>query len=198
MDVPRALHAELAVLTEALADPGVNLQQQVQRLADSIRGAVSSCLGLRVTIVVDGNPFTVTVLDDAVEPVAVGASVAITLGAAHPTATTSSVVFYASTPGAFVDLSAAAHRPNPGAVVLDVHLDNPQGAHPVTGSTGLPQAAIINQAIGVLLARGRTPQQARAALDARAVKTGLSVVATARAVLATTLPGHAEHDPAAD
>lgn len=140
-----------------------------------------------------------TALDDTTStPVVVGASVAVRLGPAPHLDTASTVVFYAATPGAFVDLAAdaaagagAAER-DPGAVVLDVHLDDPDGARPASGVTGLPEAAVINQAIGVLIGRGDTPEQARAKLNAHAVNTGRGVVDTARAVLATTLPGQTD------
>lgn len=197
MELSRTLVVELAALTEALADPGVDLRQQVQHLAGTVGVAVSSFVGLRITVVVDGYPCTMTALDDTTStPVVVGASVAVRLGPAPHLDTASTVVFYAATPGAFVDLAAdaaagAAGR-DPGAVVLDVHLDDPDGARPTSGVTGFPEVAVINQAIGVLIGRGDTPELARAKLNTHAVNTGRSVGDTARAVLAATLPGQTD------
>lgn len=202
MEFSPALVAELAVLTEALSDPEVDLQEQLRRLAGSVRVTVSSFLGVRMTVVVDGYPFTITTLDDATAaagfaPVVIGASVSIPLGSARRTNTTSTVVFYASTPGAFVDLAAdvtVALRLEPGVVVVDPHRDDPDGAPVVSGSTGWSEVSIINQAIGVLIGRGRTPEQARAALDGYAASTGLVVVDAARAVLSSIAMQHPGHD----
>lgn len=197
MELSRALTVELAVLTEALSDPEVDLQEQVHTLGESVRGSVSSFVGLRMTTVVDGYPFTMTALDEGTGSAAVVASVAITLGAARRSGTTSSVVFYAATPGAFVDLAAdaARQRPSPGAVVLDAHLDDPDGVHPVSGSSGWSEISVINQALGVIMGGGRTPEEARVALDARAAGTGGGLVATARAVVADAA---ARHPPRSD
>ena len=202
-----ALSAELAVLTGALADPGVDLQDQLHRLAGTVGVAVSSFLGVRMTVVVDDYPFTVTALDAAAVagpvcvPVFVGASVSFPLGSAGGATTTSTVVLYATTPGAFVDLAAdvtVALGLDPGVVVIDGHLGEPDGAPVVSGSSGLSGVSIINQAVGVLLGRGRLPEQARAALDAYAAATGLEVVDAAGAVLASITLQHPDHDPNGD
>jgi hypothetical protein len=78
------------------------------------------------------------------------------------------LILYAGTPGAFVDLTAdlawLTGRP-PGDFVLDQHLSGP--ARPDTG-TYLRTASVINQAIGVLIARGYTPEQAHRELDIQA------------------------------
>jgi hypothetical protein len=201
VELSRGVSLELAVLTEALSDPEVNLQEQVRRLAATVRESVSSFVGVQMTVVVDDYPFTVTSLDEGTEPARIGASVAITLGTGRgaPTAsgtTRSNVVFYAATPGAFVDLAADAARqdPTPGAVILDVHLDDPDGAHPVSGSTGFSEISIINQALGVIMGGGRTLEQARVALDARAAGTGAGLVTTAGDVVAAAMARHPNRD----
>ncbi len=203
MEFSRALVVQLAVLSEALSDPGIDLQEQLHELGQSVRTSVSSFLGLRMTVVVEDYPFTLTALEAGADPTAVGASVAITLGAADRTATSSSVVFYAGTPGAFVDLAAdaAKQHPSPGAVVLDAHLDDPDGAHPVAGFTGFSEISVINQALGVIMGGGRTLAQARVALEARAAGTGRGIVATAQAIVtaaATRAPHHDTSDDTSD
>ena len=57
-----ALTADLAALTIALDDPDVDLEAGVRALGDSVRGTVDSVLGVSLTVVVDGYPFTVTAL----------------------------------------------------------------------------------------------------------------------------------------
>jgi hypothetical protein len=200
VDLSRALAAELAVLTDALDDPDADLQSQVHRLGAVVGVSVSSFMGLRLTVLVDGYPFTITAMGrgaGGTGPGAVGASVLITLEPAGRWGPRSSVVFYAGTPGAFVDLAADAARqdPTPGAVVLDAHLDDPDGAHPVSGTSGWAEISVINQALGVVMGGGRTPAEARAVLDARAAGTGLGIVATAREVVAAAASRNPPLDP---
>jgi hypothetical protein len=200
VDLSRALANELAVLTGALDDPEVDLQELVHRLGAVVGVSVSSFLGLRLTVVVDGYPFTLTAMGrgaGGTGPV-VGASVLIALATATRPGPRSSGVFYAGTPGAFVDLAADAARqdPTPGAVILDAHLDDPDGEHPVSGSSGWAEISVINQALGVVMGGGRTLAQARVVLDARAAVSGLGIVVTAAAVVAAAAaaPRNAPHD----
>ena len=67
----------------------------------------------------------------------------------------SAVTFYASRPGAFVDLAADIRQRHnlDGQVVLDGHLHPLR--HPIapSGVTGLVEFSVINRAIGVLIER---------------------------------------------
>ena len=78
------------------------------------------------------------------------------------------LVFYAATPGTFVDLAAdlawLTGRP-PSDFALDQHLSVPAGSD---GGTSLRATSVINQAIGVLIGRGYTPRQAHSKLDTQA------------------------------
>jgi len=91
-------------------------------------------------------------------------------GEAPLTADRVTLVLYAGRAGAFVDLAAdlaLLTGTDLGDVVLDRHLTPPPNGGPV-----LERESIINQAIGVLIGRGRTPQQAWAHLDTRATLDG--------------------------
>jgi len=88
------------------------------------------------------------------------------------------VIFYASTAGALVDLAAdLGFRLGPrDDVVLDGNL-RPREAHPVT--SGLHELAVVQRALGVLIARGRTPLAARRELEQHARASDSTVGAVA-------------------
>jgi hypothetical protein len=121
-----ALTAQLSTLTVALDDPGTDLQTILEVLADDLSAAVSSFLGLRMTLQPGGIPVTLTAIDADPE-LAAGASLALPLAPLTGAGTGGTVVFYARNPGAFVDLAADIQRvPGPGGrVVLDGHLPDP-------------------------------------------------------------------------
>lgn len=82
------------------------------------------------------------------------------------------VILYAATPGAFVDLAADLSwlaGLELDEFALDQHLNLP--VDPETAGVG-QAASLINQAIGVLVARGRTLGAASDELDARAADAG--------------------------
>ena len=70
------------------------------------------------------------------------------------------VIFYAATAGALVDLAAdlGFRLGLRDDLVLDGHL-RPGEAHRVTA--GLPELSVVQRALGMLIARGRTPLAAR-------------------------------------
>ena len=94
------------------------------------------------------------------------------------------LVLYAGSPGTFVDLAAdlawLTARPLRD-FVLDQHLPAPAGKG--TG-THLLEASVINQAIGVLIGQGYTPQQADRQLGAQAADAGISRHAASLRILA--------------
>jgi hypothetical protein len=94
------------------------------------------------------------------------------------------VNLYAGSPGAFVDLAAdlawLTARPL-SDFVLDQHLTIPT---PSNTGTQLHAASIINQAMGVLMGRGHTPEQAHRQLDSQAADAGTDRHAAAQLILA--------------
>ncbi|HTQ19369.1 hypothetical protein [Mycobacterium sp.] len=170
MKIRAALAADLGILTAALDESDADMLQNLHQLGVNAQAALSTYLGLSVTV--DGGddpPFTFTTLDDGAAD-DVRASLRLTLpgvgaGRAAPMV---ALLLYAGTPGAFVDLAAdlawLTGRPLDD-FALDQHLSVP--GKPDTG-TYLGTASVINQAIGVLIGRGCTPGQAHRELDIQA------------------------------
>jgi hypothetical protein len=105
------------------------------------------------------------------------------------------VILYAATPGAFVDLAADLSwlaGLELDEFALDQHLNLP--VDPETAGVG-QAASLINQAIGVLVARGRTLGAASDELDARAADAGHGRYETATAILASVATQHPHATP---
>jgi hypothetical protein len=155
--------ADLAVLTQALDDPDVDLGAALESLAAALQRAVASYRAMTMTIVLDGRELSFTVQrhdgPNAAEPKP-ATSLLIPLAAGTGTRPTSTLVLYAANPGAFVDLAADlshALSAGPDALVLDAHLPAPA---PSSRLDGLDGQVLVNQAIGVLVGRGHTPEAA--------------------------------------
>lgn len=140
-----------------LDDPGIDLKAQLPQLIADVRHAVASYLGMRMTIALDGNEVSFTI-HHATGSIA--ASLRLPLTAFSPTETGSNLVLYAATSGAFIDLAAdlsyalGLHL-HPAALPTDDDLTLPVRG---SGITGLNRQSTINQALGVLIDLGRTPE----------------------------------------
>ena len=175
MHVPRALTAQLDALSAHFDGDGTDLGAILAVLADDLALAVPSFTGLTVTVQLDGSPVTIP----ALAPHARTTSRASLLLAPAGDASGAQVVFYAASPGAFVELGANARVlwGLDGEVVLDGHLPPPAFLD------ALAESVEINQAIGVLIAGGLTPAEAAAALDERAADMGQTRRQTAQHIL---------------
>jgi hypothetical protein len=167
------------------------LTDSLTALAVDAQTAVSSYLGLRLTLFLDGWPVTLTAFGDidGACPVTSLRLALSSMGRGFDPG--SRVVLYAKTPGAFVDLAADVaylqrvrgledagnaadgsgdgHQP---AVALDADLP-PDSV--ISGLSGLGEYKIINQAVGVLIERGHSPEHARAVLRRAAAEDGLAL-----------------------
>ena len=184
MEFPHVLCDQLAELSEALAEPGTDLQAILAVLIDDITAAVPSFLGLTVTLHIDGRTVTITATDPDLAARA-NASIKLPLGpiAGGPAGT---IIFYAHDTGAFTDLATSTRRALNlhGQVVLDGHLHR----IPTLGSTNIHDTTTINRALGVLIARGYPPDQAAAELSRRAKHDGHTRARAAHEVLNSTTP----------
>jgi hypothetical protein len=179
-----ALAAELEILTAALDQPGTDIARSVRQLALNAAAGVTTYLGLSVLVGRSDPPFAFTALADGVAADDVGTSLRVELPGLVDQLTVA-VNLYAGSPGAFVDLAAdlawLTARPL-SDFVLDQHLTIPA---PSNTGTQLHAASIINQAMGVLIGRGHTPEQAHQQLDSQAADAGTDRHTAAQLILAT-------------
>jgi hypothetical protein len=189
VEITATVAADLAALTEALDEPGADLATTLRRLAADAKLAVGSLVGLTVRITVGGQQTQLSTLDGAAVSGAVRASLLIPLqpvlvgGAA--TAAGIDLVLYAATPGAFTDLAADLAWLSGQALseyALNQHL---LGLDATTPTDGLATLSLSNQAIGVLIACGHTPEQAEQELLARAARGGVDRRVAAQQILAS-------------
>jgi MEDS: MEthanogen/methylotroph, DcmR Sensory domain len=176
MEISRALVTGLTALSGGSTDPASDLPKLVQALQDALLNAVPSGLGLSITIPVDPSAVTVTTLNGTAT---VESSLRVSLPALAGTEVGSAVVFYAGNAGALVDLAAdlqwALHLPA-DALLLDRHLTSPVRYQPIAG---LHETSVVQQALGALLAQGRTPEAAAQHLRTIADRSGVSVLTAA-------------------
>ncbi len=173
MGLTPTLATGLTLLSEALGDPDVDLRASLEALAGTVCSAVPSCIGMTVRVigVAPGLRFTFWGVEGAEpDPVpAAGSSVVVPMTSGP--APRAEIVLYAATPGAFVDLAAdlsvLTSTPLP-EVVVDRHLDGACRLAQSTDVGRLVDASVVEQAVGALLGRGWTHEEARQALGDRA------------------------------
>jgi hypothetical protein len=186
MTITAALAADLDVLTAALDEPGTDVADTLHRLAANAAFAIPTYLGLSVTVSGSVPPFAFTSLNDGVVPGDVRTSLGLTLPSAGGAGARQAVtlVLYAGSPGTFVDLAAdvawLTTRPSTD-FALDQHL---QSLAEKIIATGLLEVSTINQAIGVLIGEGHTPEEAEEQLTSLTADAGISRHAVALRILA--------------
>lgn len=177
MDSYAVLSADLAELTAPFYPVDLNKDRlhqfehnELAHLVASIRDdaalAVSSLLGVSVTLTLDGHDVTLNSMAENVESRQVASSLQLTL-AAISSRLGGRVVLYAAAPGAFVELSDELRH----SLALgdgECRLDENLTPNMTSGLTGARELSSINQAIGFLIHQGRTPENARADLRAAA------------------------------
>jgi hypothetical protein len=189
--IPACLAAELGLLTQALDLPGTDVAETLTRLAADAQAALDSYLGLSVVITAHRSAFELTILSEGTRPEHIRTSLLVPLttadviGAAASTPPASiAVILYAATPGAFIDLTADLSwitGRNLGDFRLDEHRTLPEN---ITNPAALSAMSSIDQAIGVLIGRGSTLEQAERDLHARAASAGIEPLAAANLILA--------------
>ncbi|TPG36704.1 ANTAR domain-containing protein [Mycolicibacterium hodleri] len=191
-----ALAAELEILTAALEEPGADVAHSLQSLMQYAANAVATYLGLSVLVARSEPAFAFTVLADGVaaEDVHTSLHVVVPGPGERGGRFAVTVTLYARSPGAFVDLAADLAWLTKSPVsdfVLDQHLAIPA---PSTSGTTLVGASLVNQAVGVLIGRGYTPEEARGHIDAHAARARTDRLDAAERILAW--PSTADGDQA--
>jgi hypothetical protein len=158
VNISAAVAADLAALTAGLGDPDVDLERQLHHLGANLTRAVASFCGLTMTIRLEGHDISLRAGDG----IDAKASLHIPLSPLGAAQDGSALVVYAKVSGAFVDLAADLSY----ALGIDLALLVLDGHLPVdvetsgSGLAGLDEFSRINQAIGVLIGRGHSPDGA--------------------------------------
>ncbi len=161
------------------------VEDAVSGLVSSLRAAVGSFHGLRITIVEHGHPVSLTEFSESALELA--ASLGVDLAFLRPDADPASrIVLYAGTPGAFVDLAADLrhafkasgstrrtpteidHADDGAGPSIELDADLPP-VSTVSGMVGLAEFSAINRAVGLLIGLGLLPEGAHEALRLGAV-----------------------------
>jgi hypothetical protein len=195
VELTAALAADLASLSEALDESGTDLADALRQLVADVRLAVRSYLGL--TIVAATFPLTLTAMEPFVHPGDVASSLLMPLsdGRGDDAGLRLAVILYAARPGAFVDLAADLCWLT-GRQLSDFRIDQHLSPPEPDSHGGMQRSSLVNQAIGVLLGRGYTPEQAELEIDMRAAAAGHARAEAASIILAG-LPS-IRPDPAPD
>lgn len=191
------LAAALTALTLALDEPGVDVADTVAGFARASRLAISSYLGMSVHATVNGREFDFTTLDECDTSMAIATSLRLAVDPSpYPAAEVDAfpaivLILYATTPGAFVDLSAdLAWLHRTGATrATDIALDQdliPAVFRRIDIALGVLSS--IDQATGVLIERGSTPDQARSQLAVLSAASGRTLHAEAEHLLTSLGP----------
>ncbi|HEX3337471.1 MAG TPA: hypothetical protein VHS54_13495 [Jatrophihabitans sp.] len=191
MEISSALAEDLQALTEALDPPRVDLAIQLRQLISDIRMTNPAYLGLTLTVVSRGEPFIIAAFEAGASRADVRSSAYLPLATLCDVEAGSAIVFYASAPGAFDDFVhevSAALGLAAGVIDVDGHLG------PTTLVDGLSAAARarrMNQALGILIERGFTPETARAELRRLGEQPGADPAAAASQILQRAADGDA-------
>jgi len=199
-DLSPALAATLGLLTAALDDPGADIAVNVGALGAAAAAAIGSYLGLtvcisgpsalRLTVWVPGKTMPVIRASLCIPMPNVGAGTG-----GDGAGVGVDLVVYAGRAGALVDLAADLSwltGRDLSDFALDEHLHLPVDPD---DTLTLLTASLIDQAIGVLIGRGHTPDQARRELDVHAARTGTDRAGAAAHILTTLAPSNAEPEP---
>jgi hypothetical protein len=196
VDIPTALFNQLAQFANSVGLDAEILHLPLTNLVADLRAVIPSYRGLQVTILFSDQPVTLTELIPQQTDGAVTTSLRVPLSLLGPGHDEGSrIIFYASTPGAFVDLAADLGYVLKAAVRTD-HLDGdgaasdaaPYGELPISlvldgdlspdladsGLTGLPELSSINRALGILIDRGHNAGDAYDILRLEATAAGVA------------------------
>ena len=182
VDLPTVLLRDLLQLSSHVELDDGALGAPLVSLVVGLQAAVPSYCGLRLTIVDNGDPVSLTAFLPLQHGDSINTSLRLGFTALGPGFDGESrVVFYAATPGAFVDLAAdfgyaldTQHdlgcRDGHQLVVLDSDLPPPTV---ISGLLDLDERSTVNRAVGILIDQGHHPNQANVTLRRHAAEAGV-------------------------
>ncbi|AZI57207.1 hypothetical protein EH165_02585 [Nakamurella antarctica] len=177
-EMPAALSAVLATLSENLGPLGGDLEAMLGVLADDLTAAVPSFLGLTINVRVGMTTLTFSTMDPD-RGVAVAASLA--MPAAHVESSTR-MTFYASRRRAFAALATDAQNWTEFTGGFD--LDGEDMVEIPDPAATLLDFDAINQVLGVLMETGLSIEGARSNLENRTAAFGGTAAEMAELLLA--------------
>jgi hypothetical protein len=196
VDISTALFNQLAQFANSVGLDAEILHLPLTNLAAHLRAVIPSYRGLQVTILFSDQPVTLTELIPQQTDGTVTTSLRVPLSLLGPRHDEGSrIIFYASTPGAFVDLAADLGYVLKAAVMTD-HLDGDGAASDAapyaepprclavdgdlppnleaSGLTGLSELTAVDRAIGILIDRGHNAGDAYDILRLEATAAGVA------------------------
>ncbi|MCZ4517939.1 hypothetical protein O4220_05365 [Rhodococcus ruber] len=182
---PRLL-TDLARLTAALDSSTVDLARMVERLTSDIDAAVSGFLSLTLTVIVDGEYFEVSASTGGSVDLAPASWLKLTLTDPRSTGAEKQLLIVSGTAGALVEFAAdvtCSLGLGVDSAVLDRPLGGGKAGATEPGTHALAAVSDVNQAIGVLIAGGRSAAEGRAELQRLAVQSGTPTAEVARRTL---------------
>ena len=177
MDFPTALLRDLLHLSSSVELDEDELGARLAALVAALRAAVTSYRGMFLTVVEGDQAISLSAFDST-EDGAITTSLRLPFAALAPGFHVGSrVVFYAASPGAFVDLAAgighALHAPIIFHGLMPRLTADLPPATLVSRLTGLDDVSTINRAVGMLIDQGHHPDEAHATLHRHAVTAGV-------------------------
>ena len=148
------LFSDLAV-PDGVAEQPVELEKSLTALTEAAKSAAPSYRGLALTLFIDEQPVSVTSAEPG-DTSDIATSLRLSLAWVPSLSAGSRITFYASTPGAFVDLAADLAF----ALDSDIRLDEDIPPALLSGLTGVGELSAINVAVGVLINHGHAPEGA--------------------------------------
>jgi hypothetical protein len=185
VDTPRRLTDDIRNLFSDLAVPDpmtgqpIELETSLLALTAALKHAVPSYRGLALTLVIDEQPVSVTSAERE-DTSDIATSLCLSLAWVPLLAAASQITFYASVPGTFVDLAADL------TFILGseaLRLDGELPSALVTDLAGVRSLLTVNEAVGVLIDHGHTPDSAQHKLRQLADTTPSSIQGAAEVVI---------------
>lgn len=185
MDLSVAFAVDLRRLCDTGDIDDADIAALLTALGAEARATIDSFAGITFVLMTDGHPIRFTAFEAGMTEADVVTSVMLPLAALAATEAGSMLIIYAARPGALVDLAADAAVAlgiTPDSVSLDRHLPGPGE---LSGPSGLADALVMNQAIGVLLDRGLLPATARLEVHRLAWMSAITLGEASSALIAT-------------
>ena len=197
METPAALLTALERLCASIDLEPVFLIKPLVELARELELAVHEYVGIEVTVFTQlAMPITLSDFAADTDPHSIATSLRLPLAALTSGGSDGHVTFFGTRRGAFVDLAAdlgfvlglaGVGGTDPSPVPISLDQDLPP-TNPKASLEGAEEASTINRAIGLLIGRGRTPDEAEAELVQGAQAAQLPVVEFAHETLRHAQP----------